>query len=128
MYNEKINANGVIVKFNVPKKCESVKFDITEGIGDDAKFIEEEKACYWKITKFAGNSEHILIAKIRINDKNIMGLRKEIGPISLNFEIPMYVPSKIQIKFLKIMGDDKNNVNRWIRYITQVSSFVVRIF
>jgi len=31
-----------------------------------------------------------------------MQSRKEIGPVSLNFEIPMFNVSKLQVKYLKI--------------------------
>jgi len=45
--------------------------------------------------------------------------RKEIGPISMNFEIPMYNVSNLQVKYLKIASTTKNyNPYRWVRYVT----------
>ena len=39
--------------------------------------------------------------------KTISKAKSEIGPVSLNFEIPMYNVSKLQVKYLKIQNDSK---------------------
>ncbi|KAF2068938.1 hypothetical protein CYY_009742 [Polysphondylium violaceum] len=53
-------------------------------------------------------------------------LKKEIGPVRLEFEIPMFSCSTLQIKFLKVVGSNVKP-ERWFRYITDSKSFVVRV-
>jgi hypothetical protein len=53
--------------------------------------------------------------------------RKEIGPVSLSFEIPMYNVSNLQVKYLRIAEASQNyNPYRWVRYVTRSSSYVCR--
>ena len=53
---------------------------------------------------------------------------KEVGPISMDFEISMFNFSNLQIKYLRIADQGKSsNPNRWVRYVTQASSYVCRI-
>ncbi|TFJ87250.1 hypothetical protein NSK_001582 [Nannochloropsis salina CCMP1776] len=54
--------------------------------------------------------------------------RKEIGPVSMSFEIPMYNVSNLQVRYLRISEQQKSyNPYRWVRYVTQASSFVCRV-
>ena len=48
---------------------------------------------------------------------------------SMTFEIPMYNLSSLQIKYLRIEETTKNSnpPHRWVRYITQSSSYVCRL-
>jgi len=84
----------------------------------------------WNIKKFRGGSEHSLLAKISLQSGvNTLLARKEIGPIIMNFEIPMYNLSNLAIKYLKIEEhhQSKNPPQKWVRYITQSSSYVCRL-
>ncbi len=56
----------------------------------------------WTIKKFTGGQEHSLITRITLKSDTASKARKEIGPITLNFEIPMFNVSKLQVKYLKI--------------------------
>ena len=46
----------------------------------------------------------------------------------MSFEIPTYNLSKLQVKELKILTNEKNyNPYRWVRSVTQENSYVIRI-
>jgi hypothetical protein len=46
----------------------------------------------------------------------------------MSFEIPNYNISKLQIKELKVLSNDKKyNALKWVRIFTQASSYVFRI-
>jgi len=81
----------------------------------------------WKINKIQGGSELILIAKVSLESPNASICRKEIGPIGMQFEIPTLNISGLSIKSLKTTDKDKETPKRWVRYITQASSYVCRI-
>ena len=48
-----------------------------------------------------GDVEYECITKIALPSATSSQAQKEVGPVSLNFEIPMYSLSNIQIKSLK---------------------------
>lgn len=74
-----------------------------------------------------GGSEIVLVAKISLESPNASIYRKEIGPIGMQFEIPTLNLSNLSIKSLKTADKDKETPKRWVRYITQASSYVCRI-
>ena len=75
-----------------------------------------------------GGSENTLNTKITLQVNKPSQLRKELGPVTMTFEIPNYNISKLQIKELKVLSNDKKyNAMRWVRIFTQASSYVVRI-
>ncbi len=48
--------------------------------------------------------------------------------MSMSFEIPMYNVSNLQVRYLRISEQQKSyNPYRWVRYVTQASSFVCRV-
>lgn len=67
-----------------------------------------------------------LITKIALDTPNATLYRKEIGPVSLQFEISSLNVSNFGIKSLTLIEKDKPTPNRWVRYITQASSYVCR--
>ena len=60
--------------------------------------------------------------------KSEMNVHKEMGPISLAFEIPMYNISQLQVQHLKIIERNKSyNPHRWVRCLTHAESYICRI-
>ena len=75
-----------------------------------------------------GGSEIVLDVKFTLQENNPSKSKKELGPITMSFDIPNYNISNIGIKELKIMSKySKDNPNRWIRSFTKTKSYVVRI-
>ena len=63
--------------------------------------------------------------KIVLDSKaDISACSREIGPISLLFEIPMFNCSGLAVKYLRVNEAGRDTKpNRWVRYITQSSSY-----
>ena len=54
-------------------------------------------------------------------------LKRNIGPINLQFTIPMYSASRLQVRYLQIMKKEKNySPYRWVRYVSMSNSYTVR--
>lgn len=54
-------------------------------------------------------------------------LKRGVGPINLQFTIPMHCASRLQVRYLQIMKSEKNySPYRWVRYVTMSNSYVVR--
>lgn len=128
-FSDKFFAGNVLVKFNVPKLTQNVYFDLPKNkIGQKTDYLTNENICTWKIPKFQGGVEHVLVTKITLSQNKSAECRKELGPITMTFEIPSYNISKLQVKELKILTNEKNyNPLRWVRCVTQANSYVARI-
>lgn len=137
---------NVVVRFPVPRSSATVNTEVgtavqthappagTAGAGgagavvSQAEYRSKDKEVVWLIKKFQGGTEHVLRAKITLSAPSTSSIRKEIGPISVNFEIPMYNVSNLQVKYLRIADTSKSyKPYRWVRYVTQSSSYVCRV-
>lgn len=79
----------------------------------------------WLITKFVGGEEFMLNVNISLTSPTSA---RQIGPVSMEFEIPTFNVSTLLIKYLRIANTDQNpNFSRWVRYVSQSSSYVSRI-
>lgn len=120
------NAVGVTVSLPAPKSTENVTHEVTSGT-NSLEYKAKERIVYWNLKKMMGGSEHSANIKFTVPIVTNMS-KKEVGPISLNFELPLFVCSKLQIKHLKITErDSMYTPMRWVRYITHSDSYVTRV-
>jgi AP-4 complex subunit mu-1 len=129
-FSNKIHGANILVKFNVPKETQSVYFDLPKNkqIEQKVDYIQNQHLCVWRIARMLGGSEFNLDTKITLQINKPSQCRKQLGPITMCFEIPNYNISKLQIKELKVMSNDKKyNAQRWVRIFTQANSYVARI-
>ena len=129
-FSNKTKAGNIVIKFNSPKETQSVYFNLPKELKDSHKvdYNQHEHLCTWNIPKIVGGSENTLDVKftLQVNKPNLF--RKELGPINIDFEIPNYNISHMQIKELKVMSNDsKYNAMRWVRTFTRAKSYVSRI-
>jgi AP-4 complex subunit mu-1 len=120
---------NVTIRMAVPRSTVGATPEFNMEIpGSFAEYNSSEKKLIWSIRKFTGGSEVILRGKITLDTPVTPMHRKEIGPISMAFEIPMYNVSNLQVRYLRISETHKSyNPYRWVRYITQSSSYVCRL-
>ncbi|MED6118396.1 AP-4 complex subunit mu [Stylosanthes scabra] len=128
-FNSSINANAVVVQMPLPTNTIRVNFELEPGaVGNTTDFKETNKRLEWGLKKVVGGSEHTLRAKLTFSQELHGNIMKEAGPLSMNFTIPMYNASKLQVKYLQIAKKSKtHNPYRWVRYVTQANSYVARL-
>lgn len=96
--------------------------------GVNAEYISQEKKLVWTLKKFPGCTEQTMRAKVTLSGPCTSQIRREIGPINMNFEIPMYNVSSLQVRYLRIAENMPGYTPyRWVRYVTQSSSYVCRL-
>ena len=96
--------------------------------GVHAGYVAKEKKIVWNLKKFPGCTEQTMRAKVSLGGPCTSQIRREIGPINMNFEIPMYNVSSLQVRYLKIAENLPGySPYRWVRYVTQSSSYVCRL-
>ncbi|KAA0154997.1 hypothetical protein FNF27_02924 [Cafeteria roenbergensis] len=92
-----------------------------------AEFDSKAREVVWSIKKFQGGREVTLKTSITLSSPSAGSARKEVGPIGVDFEIPMYNVSGLQVRYLRIIESAKGyKPQRWVRYVTQASSYVSR--
>ena len=96
--------------------------------GAHAEYSAQDRKVVWTMKKLPGNSEQTMRIKVTLNQPCTSSIRREIGPIGMNFEIPMYNVSNLQIKYLRIAENMPGYTPyRWVRYVTQSSSYICRL-
>lgn len=113
----------------LPKSTASVSNELGANVvGQSAEYLASEHRLVWNIKKFQGGTECILKSRVTLSSPATgQNFKKEVGPVSLTFEIPMYNVSNLQVRYLRIAERHKSyNPCRWVRYVTQSSSYVCR--
>lgn len=96
--------------------------------GQAAEYRAKDRQVIWQIKKFVGGTEHTLRTRITLSAPSTSSVRKEMGPIGLTFEIPMYNVSHLQVRYLRIAEAHKSyKPYRWVRYVTQSTSYMCRL-
>lgn len=129
-YGKDINASKFKVSFTVPESVSSVKSELQDKAqGQTTEYSEKNKCVDWNIDKFKGDTEHSLNTKLTLKSEiNSYQMRKEIGPIKVEFEINQFSVSSLFIKYLRVENcDAKKAPQRWIRYIATSNSYICRV-
>eukprot|EP00126_Sphaerothecum_destruens_P002714 Sdes_comp16136_c0_seq1m5382 len=126
-------AKNLIVSFQIPKLSLLQKQIISEDVSC-VQSLEVSEGDFktlaaWKISSLQGGFSRLLelhFSSSSDGDQEAISSLK-LGDISVAFEIPMYTPSGISVKFLKNCERLKNSslLYRWIRYHTKSSSFII---
>ena len=128
--SSKLIASNIKVSFNAPKLTQSVYFDLPQQYKQIhiVDYNQNKHICTWKIPKIIGGSETALSVTFTLEQNKPNISRRELGPISMSFEIPNHNISNVGIKALKIISNSANyNPKRWIRTFTKAKSYVARI-
>lgn len=121
---------NVTVRIPMPRNTVSCAPDLSNAdlAGNTVEYSASEKKVLWNIRKFAGGSELGLKVRITLDSLVTASHKREVGPIAMAFEVPMYNVSHLQVRYLRISETHKSyNPYRWVRYITQSSSYVCRL-
>eukprot|EP00808_Paulinella_micropora_P011603 g78993.t1 len=120
---------NVMIEVPMPKETGSVVSDLGMAVaGQSVEYDQKQRKIRWKIKKYPGGVEHTLRSRITLKTAHTALVRREIGPISMQFEIPMYNPSGLQVRYLRILeGSRSYNPYRWVRYVTRSNSYVCRL-
>lgn len=123
---------NVSVEIPMPKTCISAVSCIlitAPGTGyANAEYTASSNKIVWTMKKFPGGGEQTMRAKITLDKPVTTQWRQQFGPINMCFEIPMYNVSNVQVRYLRVAESMVGYTPyRWVRYVTQSSSYVCRL-
>uniref|UniRef100_A0A8C8MB65 AP-4 complex subunit mu-1 n=1 Tax=Oncorhynchus tshawytscha TaxID=74940 RepID=A0A8C8MB65_ONCTS len=91
-----------------------------------AELQPKNKAVHWEIPRFPGGAQLSALFKLEVSGLSAASLQ-EVGPVSLNFELPKYTSTGLQIRFLRLSPIQPGPSQRWVRYVTHSDSYTIRI-
>jgi AP-2 complex subunit mu-1 len=125
-YNSKLNGANVIIKIPTPKNTATCKIAI-KGAGK-AKYNADAGGIVWKIRRFPGMTEYTLQARIElISNVSVEKKAWSRPPIQMEFQVPMFAASGLQIRYLRVIERSGYNAVKWVRYLTKAGSYLHRI-
>lgn len=107
----------------MPPTTASANIRVTRG---RAKYEPGDRALVWKINSFPGSSECSLDAVVDL----LPATREKAWakpPISVEFQIPMYSGSGVQVRFLKVYEKSGYQTQRWVKYLTKAGEYQMRL-
>ncbi|CAX41879.1 Mu1-like medium subunit of the clathrin-associated protein complex (AP-1), putative [Candida dubliniensis CD36] len=122
---KKSTANNVEVVIPIPEDADTPKFLPEYG---SVKWIPEKSCLIWKLKTFPGGKQFSMRAELglpAVTDPESIISKK---PIKVNFSIPYFTTSGIQVRYLRI-NEPKLQYQSypWVRYITQSGEdYIVR--
>ncbi|MEQ2273002.1 AP-1 complex subunit mu-1 [Xenotaenia resolanae] len=121
-FKSRSTANNVSIMVPVPSDADSPKFKTSTG---SAKWVPEKSAVQWNIKSFPGGKEYVMRAHFGL--PSVEGDELEAKrPITVDFEIPYFTVSGIQVRYLKIIEKSGYQALPWVRYITQSGDYQLR--
>jgi len=126
-YPPELNANKVHLTCKLPRSTVSASCEIELNESSTYEFDSKNKLIVWNLGKVRGSYTTTIRIKLNLED-TVGNFKREVGPIGVDFEIPMYRSSQMQIRYLKAMENEKElKPYRWVRSITKSDSYVTRV-
>lgn len=121
--------SNISIRLPVPRATVGAVAEFsTDSPGCVGEYNSVEKKVVWSIRKFTGASEVCIRARITLDSIVTQAHKRELGPVSMVFEVPMFNVSNLQVRYLRISETHKSyNPCRWVRYITQSTSYICRL-
>jgi len=124
-FRENFSANNVRIVVPVPKFASSPDFRKSVG---KVEYLPEDDAFVWKIRQFPGGKEYLLRARFSLPSITTEEDKMKRQPIGVQFEVPYFTVSGLQVKYLKIVESTlRYNAMPWVRYMTRGGSYQIRI-
>lgn len=121
-------ANGVEIRIAVPTDVDTPSFKASVGT---VTYVPDQDCIVWSIKQFYGSREYLMRAHFGLPSiKQIDDDQKNDSwkaPIQVNFEIPYFTVSGIQVRYLKIIEKSGYQALPWVRYITKNGKYQLRM-
>lgn len=123
LYKEKVAATFLELLVPVPAEAQNLRVKLSAG---SFKYLPEDDVIAWKVPSVAGKRE--LHAEVRLDVPTLApkSAAFKSRPIGVQFEIPYYTLSGLNVKYLKISEQAKYNAMSWVRYVARNGDFVIR--
>jgi AP-2 complex subunit mu-1 len=123
-FPEEYKAKYVTVSIPMPPTAATARSNVcTRG---KATYKPAVRALVWKITNMQG----MQAAELRAEVDLLPAMREKAWvkpPISVDFQIPMFPSSGVQVRFLKVYEKSSYETTKWVRYLSKAGDYQYRI-
>jgi len=123
-FKQRSVANNVVITIPVPNDVDSPKYKCSMG---KVSYKPELDALVWTIKQFQGGRELMLVASFGLPSISDEENPDDRPPVKVQFEIPYFTVSGIQVRYLKIIEKSGYQAMPWVRYITNSGDYQIRI-
>jgi len=117
-------ANNVEIIIPVPTDVDSPSFKSSIGT---VVYLPDKNCVVWSIKQFNGSREYLMRAHFGLPSVSAEEPEHWRAPIEVQFEIPYFTVSGIQVRYLKIIEKSGYQALPWVRYITQNGNYQLRM-
>eukprot|EP00761_Pharyngomonas_kirbyi_P004264 gb/GECH01004268.1/.p1 GENE.gb/GECH01004268.1/~~gb/GECH01004268.1/.p1 ORF type:complete len:435 (+),score=98.62 gb/GECH01004268.1/:1-1305(+) len=128
-FHSNLKTSFTQVVFPLPSTTTGVKVIMEEG---------QEKMTYdhnetlnlvvWNLKRVSGGEENLCRVKISLSQPLNSYTKRDLSPIRLHFELPSFVSSGLEIRFLRLEERSKSfQAKKWVRKMISDSSYACRI-
>ncbi|KAL7715030.1 AP-1 complex subunit mu-2 [Entamoeba marina] len=122
-FRESISANGVHIRVPVPSDVFNPQFRSSIG---NCSYEPQNDCALWFIKVFPGNREYMMRASFELPSIRDEETSKEKKPVRVQFEIPYYTVSGLQVRYLKVVEKSGYQSYPWVRYMTFAGDYCFR--
>jgi len=123
-YSHKVNATEVVV--NIPCPTNTARAKIEKCASGKARYNPGSHCIVWRIKKFTGGQSFDLNGEV-FRTHLIKDKAWSRPPITMDFQVPMFTASGLEVKFLKVVEKSNYQTIKWVRYITKAGNYAIRI-
>jgi len=119
-------ANNVKIHLPVLPDVDTPKFQCSSG---KAKYVPERDEMVWHIKQFKAGRELVMRGGFGLPSLGEDAARENATkrPITVEFEVPYFTVSGLQVRFLKVVENSGYQALPWVRYITQAGQYEIRL-
>lgn len=124
-FKERSSATNVQILLPLPQDATAPVVRTSQG---SAQYAPEKEALVWKLKNFPGGKEYLL--RCKFSQPSVSAEEDGSGrmpPIRVQFEIPYFTVSGIQVRYLKVIEKSGYQALPWVRYITIAGNYEVRM-
>jgi len=105
-----------------------VTFLSPAGVKAAGEWIQKENVAVWNIAQLLAGQEISIRCSITFPSNIGPTQRRQIGPVSMHFNVPGWSASGFQVKYLQVLSQGiEAKPQRWVRYATSAASYVQRL-
>jgi AP-2 complex subunit mu-1 len=117
-------ATNVVIKVSIPNSTARVKINCPQG---RAKYEPSAGAIVWRLRRFTGEAEHMLTADVELIQNTKSAKPWARPPISVDFQVPMFASSGLNVRFLKVYEKSGYKTTKWVKFVTRAGQYQIRI-
>jgi len=125
LFKEHTSATSIQIEIPVHTDVTSPEIRCSYGT---VVYVPEKDILLWTLRNVKGSRRFKLQSKLSLpSTRDLKNSTPSNIPVRVNFEIPYYTASGLQVKYLKVLEKEGYRALPWVRYITRTNDYEFRL-